>query len=114
MNEADVPRSARAKCGACKAEIIWTKTAAGADMPVDLVPGGTVNTINTKHGRDTVKTVTANIGLTLVGTTVQSRVVAPHLAFGNTTLHLAHWVRCPHSKMFRRPKAAPRKAGNRR
>lgn len=113
MRVEDIPRSALAKCGACKADIIWTKTAAGEDMPVDLAEGGYVTTTTTKHGRDTVKTVTANIGLTVVGTTVESRVVKSHLAFGNTSLHLAHWVRCPHSKLFRRRNAAPRKASRR-
>ena len=93
MREDEIPRAARGKCQSCKADIIWTVTEAGKDMPVDLAPGG-------------YDTTAANIHLTAVGGEVKSRVVQPHLAFGNRTLHLAHWVRCPHSKIWRRRPAA--------
>jgi len=109
VKEEDVPRSARAKCGACKADIIWTTTEAANDMPVDLLPGGYTVEVTGKAGKIT-RTVPANIGLTVVGNVVMSRVVKAQLAFGNPNLHLAHWVRCPHSKMYRRrPTATPRK-----
>jgi hypothetical protein len=97
VNDADVPAASKALCQSCNAPIIWTVTAAGKPMPVDRAPGG--------HG-DTA----ANLKLTVVGGVVRSRVLAAHLAFGNTSLHLSHFVRCPQSKVWRKPSQYKRRS----
>lgn len=98
VNVDDVPRDARAQCRSCKAECIWTVTDKQDDMLVDLVPGGYATT---DHNGQT-KTTAANLALTVVNGVVHSRVVKPHLAFGNRHLHLSHFVRCPQSKFWRK------------
>jgi hypothetical protein len=105
----DIPPGARERCRSCKAHIIWTVTDAGKDMPVDLEPGG----YDTADKNGKARYVSANLALIVVGDVIKSRVVRPELAFGNTNLHLAHWVRCPHSKMWRRGSGTPRRAGKR-
>lgn len=111
MKAEDVPRSARDNCRSCKTPVIWVTTEAGHEMMVDLEPGGYQTT--DKNGQP--KYVSANLALTVVGNVVKVRVVKPHLAFGNRNLHLSHFVRCPHSKVWRRPTASPtkRRAGSR-
>ena len=104
----DVPAAARDKCRTCRAEVIWTWTEAGKDMPVDLAPGGYVTVDNDGNPR----TVPPNLSLNATpGGVVKSRVVKPHLAFGNPHLHLSHFVRCPQSKSWRRNRSYTRKAG---
>lgn len=98
MNEADVPRAALDTCRSCKARVIWARTEDGNEMMVDLVPGGYQTT--DKTGKP--KYVTANVALAAAGSVVMMRVVKPQLAWGNSNLHLSHFVRCPHSKLWRR------------
>lgn len=74
------------QCRTCHAQIIWTSTVNGKDMPVDAVPavGGNLALSIDDKGR------------------VVSRVVPAHLAFGRTGLRLSHFVRCPQADKWRR------------
>lgn len=110
MKREDIPPSAIDRCRSCRAEFIWTETAAGKDMPVDLAPGG----YTTTGGDGKPHVVPADLNLNVVNGIVKSRVVKPSLAWGNPHLHLSHFVRCPQSKSWRRRRSySPRKAGNR-
>jgi hypothetical protein len=93
VNVDEIPAASRDKCGTCKADIIWTVSEAGTPHPVDLAPGG--------HSDKA-----ANLRLTIRAGRVHSQVVKPVLAFGNPTLHLSHFVRCPQAQQHRRPRPA--------
>ncbi|SCL32110.1 hypothetical protein GA0070616_4389 [Micromonospora nigra] len=74
------------QCRSCPAQIIWTVTDRGRDMPVDAEPdpaGNVALSVNDK------------------GQIVAS-VVKPHLAFGRKDLRLSHFVRCKDAAKWRR------------
>lgn len=76
------------KCRTCQAQIVWTETDRGKDMPVDAEPGSN-----------------GNLALILDGKgRVRSRVIPPHLAFGRHDLHLSHFAVCPQADKWRRTK----------
>lgn len=91
MKENEIPPMSKGLCRSCNAPIIWTITAAGGKpAPVDMQPGGYGDTV-------------ANLKLTIQDGRVYSKVLRADLAFGNKSLHLSHFVRCPESKQWRNP-----------
>lgn len=85
MQRDQVPAHALDACKTCGAEVIWTVTGKNRRMMVDLAPGAPG----------------ANLVLTVVAGEVHSRVSKPHLAFGNPTLHMSHFVKCPQASTHR-------------
>ena len=87
MKREHIPPAALTRCTSCQVECMWTTTEAGRPLLVDVgegVAGGNLALIEQPIG------------------TVRSRVLKPGLAFGNRTLHLAHFATCPNASAHRR------------
>lgn len=95
MRLEDLPPAALDSCG-CGALVVWAKSDNDKPMMVERIAG----------------VGGASVELRMDGATLRCRVVKASLAFGNKSLHLAHWVNCPdaerHRKVRRRSHAERR------
>lgn len=76
------------RCRTCRARIVWVKTAAGKQMPIDVDP-----------------TVRGNIALDDGVAEVLSLASAEAAKHRGVPLYISHFATCPDAKDFRKEKA---------
>lgn len=88
-----------AKCRSCGADILWAKTRAGKNMPVDAVPDN--RPLEQKGGGFVLTLRTVNAGKELH---VEKYFPAKHDVEGQPARnrYTAHWATCPNAEQHRR------------